>query len=128
MMKQPYVGKVVGWFNGGCRANGMNPGIVTAVGNGVIRVNVFQPGNTGCHATNWIRHIDDPWNDSHTVARDSHGAWDWLDCDKLDAVIWVDEEITQAPPFEGPVVGFEPNVSSLPEIGRAARKKAKATS
>lgn len=121
-MKQPNIGKIVYWYNGGDRSNGANPAIVTAVTHNAVRLSVFQPGSSGIRATNWCRHIDDPWNADHKVARDEHGAWDWMD--QMDAglegEVWLDEshteEVEQAVAQNGPLV-----ISEIPTRKRKSK-------
>lgn len=125
-MNQPSIGKIVKWISCGDRNNGFAPAIVTDVTHNSIRCNVFLPGVNQVRATDWCRHIDDPWNADHKFARDTNGAWDWMD--PMDAGL-TDEEIVESPTLselidQMPQEPYTPNV--LPEIGRKARRKAAA--
>jgi hypothetical protein len=78
-MKQPKLGQMIYWYSGGDKKNGAVPMLVTAVSQYAVRGAVIQPGATQIVATQWIRHLDDPYYIERPQLKNRDGAWDWAD-------------------------------------------------
>lgn len=94
---QPTVGKIVHWFSGADRRNGGNAAIVTAVNQDSVRLAVFQPGSPGIRATSWVRHVDDPWNETHRRVAEEQGGWDWACSEDMPQpeLVWTETEVEE---------------------------------
>lgn len=92
-MSQPKLGDKVLWYPQGDRNNGGNVALVVAVGSDAVMLAAFVPGSSSIKATDWIRHIDDPYYKTHKFVLDNHGAWDWLD--PMDAQVLEDMSQTE---------------------------------